>query len=68
MITDRQLELAADKLLNDHLSYTEDEGVKEYDPEDESIHCGYCACYLDGMVGGVSPEGWNLCQGCADEG
>lgn len=68
MITDRELAMAAERLLNDHLSYTEEEGEKEYDPEDESIHCGYCACYLDGVVGGVSPEGWNLCKGCANEG
>jgi hypothetical protein len=45
-----------------------EESGEEYDPEDESIHCGYCACYIGENVAGVSPEGWNLCKGCANEG
>jgi hypothetical protein len=70
MITDKQLYLAADRLLDKYLESMEEveESGEEYDPEDESIHCGYCACYIGENVAGVSPEGWNLCKGCANEG
>lgn len=70
MITDRQLALEAERLLNRYLDGMEEEVEEEdtYNEEDESIHCGYCACYIGDNVGGVSPEGWNLCKGCCNEG
>jgi hypothetical protein len=66
MITDRELAMVAERLLSDHLDYTEEEGEKEYDPEDESIHCGHCATFigLDYVGVRVSAEGWGLCVAC----